>query len=33
VVEVEGEGEEMKLSIVFSGGLRKKVLASYVVRD
>ena len=33
VVEVEGEGEELKLSIVFSGGLRKKVLASFVVRD
>jgi DNA helicase-2/ATP-dependent DNA helicase PcrA len=30
VVEVEGDGEEMKLSIVFSGGLRKKVLASFV---
>ncbi|MBI4727319.1 UvrD-helicase domain-containing protein [candidate division TA06 bacterium] len=32
VVEVEGDGQEMKLSIVFSGGLRKKVLASFVVQ-
>jgi DNA helicase-2/ATP-dependent DNA helicase PcrA len=30
VEEVEGEGEDIKLSIVFQGGLRKKVMAGYV---
>jgi hypothetical protein len=30
VEEVEGEGEDIKLCIVFPGGIKKKVLASYV---
>jgi DNA helicase-2/ATP-dependent DNA helicase PcrA len=33
IVEVEGQGEEMKLCIVFPGGIKKKVLASYVELD
>ncbi len=30
VVDSEGEGDDMKLSIVFSGGVRKKVVATFV---
>ena len=30
VVEAEGEGDDMKLSIIFSGGMRKKVMAGFV---
>lgn len=30
VVEAEGEDDDMKLTIVFSGGVRKKVVASFV---
>ncbi len=30
VVEAEGEDEDMKLTIVFSGGVRKKVMAGFV---
>ena len=30
VVEAEGQGEDMKLTILFSGGLKKKVVASFV---
>jgi DNA helicase-2/ATP-dependent DNA helicase PcrA len=33
IVDVEGEGEDMKLCIVFPGGIKKKVLASYVELD
>lgn len=30
VLEAEGEGEDMKLTILFSGGMKKKVVASFV---
>jgi DNA helicase-2/ATP-dependent DNA helicase PcrA len=30
VVEAEGEGDDMKLSIIFAGGMRKKVMAGFV---
>jgi DNA helicase-2/ATP-dependent DNA helicase PcrA len=30
VVEAEGDGDDVKLSIVFSGGVKKKVMAGFV---
>jgi len=30
VVEAEGEGDDVKLSIVFSGGVKKKIMAGFV---
>ena len=30
VVEAEGDGDDVKLSIVFNGGVKKKVMAGFV---